>query len=128
MYKRILAVIFASALLLLTSCVADAYNPEINGDFSAIPSDYSLTDAEDDGCFVVDDSTLVSDGGAVYPYLLTLSGRGGNPEKDITYYILSESGAVTYDEVWNSYISSTFYPDDPDAPDWEWLGFTVYLP
>lgn len=61
-----------------------------------------------------------------YKYLRCLTGRDGIPKKDVTWYVLTDSGDLTYEEASKKLYSSSMEVIE-SIPDYIWLGFTVYM-
>ena len=60
-----------------------------------------------------------------YTYLRALTDLWGNPQKEHTLYVLTDSLELTHHDVTWSWLSSSLY-DVTDIP-FYWLGFTTYL-
>ena len=60
-----------------------------------------------------------------YTYLRALTDLWGNPKKEHTLYVLTDSLELTHHDVTWSWLSSSIY-DVTDIP-FYWLGFTTYL-
>lgn len=60
-----------------------------------------------------------------YLYLRALTGKFGNPSKDSTMYVLTNSLELTFKDVMGSMISSSM--EVIRKWDFVWLGFTVYI-
>lgn len=60
-----------------------------------------------------------------YTYLRALTDLWGNPEKEHTLYVLTDSLELTHHDVTWSWLSSSIY-NVTDIP-FYWLGFTTYL-
>jgi hypothetical protein len=61
-----------------------------------------------------------------YQYLRVLTGTAGMPEREITWYVLTDSMELTFKEAYRRFISSSMSEIEA-IPPFEWLGFTFYL-
>lgn len=62
-----------------------------------------------------------------YQYLRKLTGRDGIPKKDVTWFVLTDSLELTYEQAALRFYSSSL-EEIKSIPDYQWLGFTIYLP
>ena len=177
-------ILMFALLLILASCGQDPADITLPTDdsgaytgFADIPSDLTSADAEKQGWYVIEDSTLIAgvdawqkflatsekgedaflrvahfiegesfytdlyhidgmyyycknDNGTVsdvgkYTYLRALTDLWGNPLKEHTMYVLTDSLELTHHDVTWSWLSSSTY-NVTDIP-FYWLGFTTYL-
>ncbi len=61
-----------------------------------------------------------------YQYLRALTGMDGSPKKEVTWYVLTDSPELTYQEASRRFYSSSM-KEIESIPDFRWLGFTTYL-
>lgn len=60
-----------------------------------------------------------------YTYLRELKGMAGNPQKEHTKYVLTDSLELTFQDVEWSFLSSNL--ETVTKIPFEWLGFTIYM-
>jgi hypothetical protein len=61
-----------------------------------------------------------------YQYLRKLNGTAGSPEREITWYVLTDSQELTFGDAWLSFITNSTDVME-SIPDFCWLGFTSWL-
>jgi hypothetical protein len=61
-----------------------------------------------------------------YQHLRELTGNAGSPEKEITWYVLTDSLDLSFEDAILSIVSSSMNVIE-STPDFCWLGFTTYL-
>ena len=61
-----------------------------------------------------------------YQYLRKLTGTAGSPPKDTSWYVLTDSEDLTFDDAYLSFITDSTETMN-SIPEFCWLGFAIYL-